>query len=227
MGGEPAPRTPWEPPAGAAPQAREISRPIAHDWRFVGTALGGYAVFESPQGLVLLDRRAAHERVWYERLRGQFREGQVPVQRLLLPVSVELNPVASAVLTDHLAFVRGHGIEIAEFGRNFFRIEALPAWMEPGDAEAFIRDLVGALREGRIPAEDAGLAGDELARLAAAKAVRLPPAAGEAESLALLRSSSRPRPPSRARRDCRRTSNSTMASSPGGFRNRAPAIVFA
>jgi len=97
-----------------------------------------------------------------------------------------LNPVASAVLTDHLAFVRGHGLEIAEFGRNFFRIEALPAWMEPGDAEAFVRDLVGALREGRIPAADADLARDELARLAAAKAVRLPPA-GEAESLALLR----------------------------------------
>jgi DNA mismatch repair protein MutL len=78
-------------------------------------------------------------------------------------------------------------MEIAEFGRNFFRIEALPAWMEPGDAEAFIRDLVGALREGRMPAADTDLARDEFARLAAAKAVRLPPAAGEAESFALLR----------------------------------------
>jgi DNA mismatch repair protein MutL len=187
--GEAAPQAPWEPAASAtgAPAAAEVPRPIAHDWRFVGTALGGYAVFESPQGLVLLDRRAAHERVWYERLRSQFRAGEVPVQRLLLPVSVELNPVASAVLTDHLAFVRGHGMEIAEFGRNFFRIEALPAWMEPGDAEAFIRDLVGALREGRMPSADADLARDELARLAAAKAVRLPQAAGEAESLALLR----------------------------------------
>ncbi len=186
--GEPAPRIAWGPSPGApaAPAAREAPRLIAHDWRFVGAALGDYAVFESPQGLVLLDRRAAHERVWYERLRSQFRAGQVPVQRLLLPISVELNPVASAVLTDHLAFVRGHGLEIAEFGRNFFRIEALPAWMEPGDAEAFVRDLVGALREGRIPAADADLARDELARLAAAKAVRLPPA-GEAESLALLR----------------------------------------
>jgi len=187
--GEPAPRAPWDPAASAtsAPAAAEVPRQIAHDWRFVGTALGGYAVFESAQGLVLLDRRAAHERVWYERLRSQFRAGEVPVQRLLLPVSVELNPVASAVLTDHLAFVRGHGMEIAEFGRNFFRIEALPAWMEPGDAEAFIRDLVGALREGRMPAADTDLARDEFARLAAAKAVRLPPAAGEAESFALLR----------------------------------------
>jgi len=111
----------------------------------------------------------------------------VPVQSLLLPVQIELNPVASAVLTDNLGFLRDHGLEVSEFGRNFFRVDALPAWMEPGDAEGFIRDLVGALREGRIPRTDIDLARDELARLAASKAVRLQPAAGEREALALLR----------------------------------------
>jgi DNA mismatch repair protein MutL len=58
--------------------------------------------------------------------------------------------------------------------------------MEPGEADAFIRDLVGALREGRMPASDVDLARDEFARVAAAKAVRLPPATGEAEALALV-----------------------------------------
>jgi DNA mismatch repair protein MutL len=153
----------------------------------VGTAHASYALFETPHGLVLLDRRAAHERVWYERLKAQFRAAGVPVQRLLLPISMELNPVASAVLTDHLEFIRVHGLEVHEFGRNFFRVEALPAWMEPGDAEAFIRDLVGALREGLMPASNIDLARDELARLAAAKAVRLPATSGEAETTALLR----------------------------------------
>ncbi len=193
----PAPFQGWvgEAPQQAGPAApqtqaaapREVQREIAHNWRFVGAALGDYSIFETPQGLVLLDRRAAHERIWYERLKGQFKAGEVPVQRLLLPISVELNPVASAVLTDNLGFIRSHGLEISEFGRNFFRIEALPAWMEPGDAESFIRDLVGALREGRMPLADSDLARDEFARLAAAKAVRLPRMSGESEALALLR----------------------------------------
>jgi DNA mismatch repair protein MutL len=171
------------PRGSGSPSPAEIAPP----WRFVGTAHGSYALFETAHGLVLLDRRAAHERVWYERLRGQFREGGVPVQRLLLPVSVELNPVASAVLIDNLAFIRAHGLEISDFGRNFFRVEAVPAWMEPGDADGFIRDLVGALREGRMPVSDIDLARDEFARLAAAKAIRLPQTSGEAETLALLR----------------------------------------
>jgi DNA mismatch repair protein MutL len=177
-------------PANQAPRVPgppDAPRAISPQWRYVGTAHASYALFETPHGLVLLDRRAAHERVWYERLKGQFRAAGVPVQRLLLPISIELNPVASAVLTDSLEFIRGHGLEIHEFGRNFFRVEALPAWMEPGDAEAFIRDLVGALREGLLPASDMELARDELARLAAAKAVRLPAISGEAETIALLR----------------------------------------
>jgi DNA mismatch repair protein MutL len=192
----PAPFHPWvnEPaaPFQDAPAAPGSAAPAAPtefspSWRFVGTAHGSYALFETPQGLVLLDRRAAHERVWFERLRGQFREGGVPVQRLLLALPLELTPVASAVLLDHLVFLRQHGIEIEEFGRNFFRVDALPAWMEPGDAEAFIRDLVGALREGRIPVSDLDLARDEFARMAAAKAVRLAATTGEREALALLR----------------------------------------
>jgi DNA mismatch repair protein MutL len=191
----PAPFHPWvseppppyfSPPAAAAPPPPPPAE-LSPGWKFLGTAHGSYALFETPGGLVLLDRRAAHERVWYERLREQFRAGGVPVQRLLLALSLELSPVAAAVLTEHLAFLRGSGFEVEEFGRNFFRVDALPAWMEPGDAESFLRDLVGALREGRLPAGDLDLARDELARLAAAKAVRLPGATTEREALGLLR----------------------------------------
>jgi DNA mismatch repair protein MutL len=155
-------------------------------WRFVGLAHGNYALFETAAGLVLLDRRAAHERVWFERLREQFRAGAVPSQRLLLPVPVELDAISSALLIDRRAFLQAHGFEIAEFGRNFFRIEAVPAWMEPADAEPFLRDLLGAIREGAIPDGNTELAREELARLAATKAVRLPATANEAELNALV-----------------------------------------
>jgi len=58
--------------------------------------------------------------------------------------------------------------------------------MEPADAEPFLRDLLGAFRDGRIPDANTDLAREELARLAAAKAVRLPENTGEAELQALV-----------------------------------------
>ena len=90
------------------------------------------------------------------------------------------------MLLDRLTFLGEHGFEVSEFGRNFFRIEALPTWMEPSAAENFMRDFLGLLREGRLPENNADLARDELARLAVSKAVRLPENSNESEVRALL-----------------------------------------
>jgi len=175
------------PQSGIHNSVSTLAQPAAVPaWRFVGLAHGNYALFETSAGVVLLDRRAAHERVWFERLREQFRNGDVPSQRLLLPVPIELDAIASALLLDRLAFLHAHGFEIGEFGRNFFRVEAIPAWMEPADAEPFLRDLLGAFRDGTLPDHNTDLAHDELARLAAAKAIRLPEITGETELRALV-----------------------------------------
>lgn len=163
-------------PAGGGPRG----------WRFIGSAHGTYGIFESPSGVVWVHRRAAHERVWFERLQVEFRRGEVASQQLLLPVPIELDPVASAMMLDRLEFLQQHGFGIEEFGRNFFRIESVPTWMEPGDAEGFMRDLLGAVRDGRLPADNADLAREELARMASAKAVRLPDAKQESAWHTLL-----------------------------------------
>ncbi len=171
---------------GADATSRGAARPTLPAWRFVGVAHGNTILFETSAGLVLLDRRAAHERIWFERILAEFRGGEVPSQRLLLPVPIELDPVSAALLLDRLSFLNHHGFEVSEFGRNFFRLEAMPAWLEPGDAEAFFRDVLGALREGRMQESDLGVARDELARLACAKGVRLPPLSGQTEAEAVV-----------------------------------------
>ncbi|MBA3849143.1 MAG: DNA mismatch repair protein MutL [Opitutus sp.] len=176
-------------PTGAPPSAFSVphgaATPRLPGWRFLGTAHGDFALFESPAGVVVLDRRAAHERVWFERLQAQFARGEIASQRLLFAVPVELDPVGSALLLDRLDFLRRHGLDVAEFGRNFFRIEAIPAWLEPEAADVFLRDVLALARDGRLDERTPRLAEEELARLAAQKAVRLPEATSEADALAL------------------------------------------
>jgi len=193
------PHLPTPTSAPAAPIIRPSSLDIRHSrspepvpapatpaWRFLGLAHGAYALFETRAGLLLLDRRAAHERIWFERLQQQFSDGTVPSQRLLLPLPMELDPIASALLLDRLEFLNGHGFGVVEFGRNFFRIEGVPAWMEPADAEPFVRELLGALRDGRLQERRLDVAREQLARLAAARAVRLGEVANESAMLALV-----------------------------------------
>lgn len=142
-------------------------------WRHLGAALGGDCeIFETPAGVVLLDRRAALERVLFEQLQREFRDGATLSQRLLFAVPVELDPIAAAMLADQLAFLEKHGLEVSAFGRNFFRIEAAPAWLDPAEAEPFLRDILARLREGQLDPRRPAVAREELARLAAARAVR-------------------------------------------------------
>ena len=172
------------PAAGDAVAAAASPPPVP--WRWLGLAQGNLAVFASREGIVLLDRRAAWERVWYERLQAEFAAGKTASQRLLLPIPVELDAIGSALLLDRLDFFLAHGFEIGEFGRHFFRIEAVPEWMVPADAEPFLRALVGALREGRLPERDLTTARSELALLAIGRGLRLPASPNEAQMHHLL-----------------------------------------
>lgn len=160
--------------------------PSVDSWRYIGLAHNLYALFETPAGLLLLDRRAAQERIVFEELSEQFMRGEVTVQRLLLPVVLELDPVGSALLRDRLPFLAKHGFEVAEFGRHVFRLEGVPALLDPGDAESCLRDLLDAFRDGRDPARNPEVAREQLARVAAARSVRLPPRPEPAEVRALV-----------------------------------------
>ena len=170
------------------PPLRAQPRPAASTdgWRFIGLAHSLYALFETPAGLLLLDRRAAQERIVFEELASQFAAGAVATQRLLLPVVVELDPVGSALLRDRIRFLMTHGFEVAEFGRHTFRLEGVPAVLEPADAEACLRDLLDAFRDGRSPERNPEIAREQLARLAAARAVRLQAQVDAADMRALV-----------------------------------------
>lgn len=172
-----------QPPMPRPPPANPVT---LMGWRYLDTAHNDFALFEAPGGLVVLDRRAAHERVWFERLQAQFAIGEVASQRLLFAVPVELDAIASALLLERLKFLHRHGLEVGEFGRNFFRIESVPVWLEPSEAESFLRDIIGLMREGRLDDRRIDLAREELARLASQKAVRLPVTLGEGEAMALV-----------------------------------------
>jgi DNA mismatch repair protein MutL len=169
-------RPPLPPPHPALPPpGSSLLAPSSFSaWRFLALAHSVYALFETPAGLLLLDRRAAQERIVFEDLAAQFEAGAVVTQRLLLPAVLELDPIASALLRDRIRFLLTHGFELAEFGRHTFRLEGVPAVLEPADAEACLRDLLDAFRDGRSPERQPEVAREQLARLAAARAVRLP-----------------------------------------------------
>ena len=64
--------------------------------RVIGQIFAGYIALETEEGLLLIDQHAAHERVTFEKLRRELRDGGIRTQAMLAPVSVELNPARAS-----------------------------------------------------------------------------------------------------------------------------------
>jgi len=177
---------PPAPPAPVVGPATSAAAPVRLGWRLLARLREERAVFETPTGLAILDLGASHQRVLYEEILGRFTAGRPVSQPLLVPLALELEPLPAAVLKERQALLTAAGFEFEEYGRNFWRLAALPVWLEPADALVFLRDLLAemARREGDFgrPA----LAYDALAKLAVARARRKGDALADGEILALV-----------------------------------------
>lgn len=163
-----------------------IANVVERDWQFIGWAQDDYALFDTDSGVVVLDFKAAQKRVWYARLLTSYKNRTVESQKLLLPIPIEFDPVSSAMLTDNAELLEAYGLEVAPFGRNFFRIEAVPSWLPEKEAEAYLGDWVDLLRNGSISDKKAGATQELLAKHAVNKIVRGASTPGERELDELL-----------------------------------------
>jgi len=110
-----------------------------------------YILASSPDGLVIVDQHAAHERVLYERLMAQSRTGSVAVQKLLFPVTVEIGPAQrqafEGVRDDLLAL----GFSVASFGEGTLIVDEIPALLPAGTVAQLLRELLAEVLEWRRP----------------------------------------------------------------------------
>ena len=146
---------PVEPqPFNAQPTIAEIHQPTAKWFRFLAATESGYIIIETDSGLVTVNPHAARERIAFERLTDAARGGCAALsQQLLIPDAVRLSPIEAARVAAALPDIRAMGFRIEEFGRDTFKVDAVPqilGGMSPADVLSTIaRDLAeGGTRRG-------------------------------------------------------------------------------
>ncbi len=146
------------PPAGS-PNGLASLKPL----RALGQAGNAWLVAESPQGVVLVDPHAAHEKILYAELLAAWGErGGVAgrggeegaAQLLLLPAVVECDPAQIARWEAHADFVARCGFALEPFGPNLLRCSAVPAAARGSDTVRLVHELLDTLDLGDRPASD-------------------------------------------------------------------------
>jgi DNA mismatch repair protein MutL len=133
----------------------------------IGQHRESFLVVSGPEGLLLIDQHAAHERILYERIRDRVAAGRILAQRLLLRVLFEATPEEVETLATHFDDLSAAGFEIEPMSGRSYAIAALPA-------EATDREPAETLHEvlARLAGEGASDVERRRDRLAAALACR-------------------------------------------------------
>ena len=114
--------------------------------RYVGEVFKTYILAERGDELCLIDKHAAHERQLYEKLAAHY--GNVPSQMLLEPAAIDLSAEEKQALLDNVPLLENAGLEIADFGGNTVVLRAVPADVEPQNAENLLIEIADKLMKG-------------------------------------------------------------------------------
>lgn len=138
----------------------------------IGQFNASYILCQRGTDLVLIDQHAAHERVAFEKLKGQFAGREVDSQGLLFPETMEFSFRESAVLREHQAELARLGFEFEEFGGNTWLLKGVPQVLSSTRYVDTIRDILeelGSLSRSRTFSD---IQEDLLARIACHSVVR-------------------------------------------------------
>jgi DNA mismatch repair protein MutL len=133
----------------------------------IGQHRESYILATGPDGLLIIDQHAAHERVLYERIRDRIASGRVLSQRLLVRALYEAAPDEVETLAARGEELTAAGFEVEPMSGRSYAIAALPA-------EAWDRAPAEVLREALARLAESGSAtpAERLDRLAAGIACR-------------------------------------------------------
>lgn len=133
-----------------------------------------YLVFQTPEGLAIVDQHSAHERILYERVMRELRGEGSAAQRLLLPITVDLTQEELEAAEVHRDLLEAVGYELEPFGGRSLVLHAVPNPHPRFDARRCFEELVGDLARARF-----GSVPNRLERFAATYACRAAIKAGQ------------------------------------------------
>src|SRR5262249_42241443 len=124
--------------------------------RPLGQLRDSFIVATDSSGLIVIDQHVAHERVLFEAYLRQKLAGKLEIQRLLMPIVVQLPPRQLVILDSIVPELVRNGFEVEPFGPKTIAIKTAPAILKAGVVEKLLVELLDGLeRETQVMNIDA------------------------------------------------------------------------
>jgi DNA mismatch repair protein MutL len=125
------------------------------DLQPLGQVQESFIVATNSAGLWIVDQHAAHERVLFDRHVRMRQEKKVSVQRLLMPIMLELRAEQQVTYQEIAEELAANGFEVEPFGQRTIAIKAAPTETRTDDVGDLMREILdNARQEGRTVSLD-------------------------------------------------------------------------
>lgn len=134
-------------PVDGLPEITSLS--ALSDLRPIGQIHDSFIIAAGRDGLWIIDQHVAHERILFEKVLKERAAGTVEVQRLLMPLILQLTPeqqIEYARIADELESM---GFETEPFGNRTIAVKAAPAAIGPSDLERVLFEVL-EIAEGEL-----------------------------------------------------------------------------
>jgi len=101
-----------------------------------------YILTQIKSGFILIDQKAAHERILYEQCLVFMDNKKAETQKQLFPQTIELPAADATLLKQILPDINALGYDIQEFGKTTFVIHGIPSDLKVGDEQATVEHLL-------------------------------------------------------------------------------------
>ena len=108
----------------------------------IGQIHGTYIIAEDDEAMYIIDQHAAHERINYEMITKKYRESEVEITELLVPLQVELPTSEYNIFLENKEILTKLGFVIEEFGINTIIIKAHPTWINKGFKNVDLKSII-------------------------------------------------------------------------------------
>jgi len=141
--------------AEEAPTYPEFER-VMSEVRPLGQLRDSFIIATDLSGLIVIDQHVAHERVLFEAYLRQKLAGKLDIQRLLMPIVVQLPPRQLVILDSIIPELAQNGFEVEPFGPKTIAIKTAPAVLKAAAVEKLLVELLDGLeRETQVMNIDA------------------------------------------------------------------------
>ena len=116
--------------------------PVVPDYKYIGEAFNTYLIAETENKIVLIDKHAAHERMLFNKFKGQM-AGES--QMMLFPVTVNLSDDEYSAVIENTELLLKAGYDVSDFGDRCVKVSACPPELIEENIDEIIVEIAGYL----------------------------------------------------------------------------------